>query len=145
MPWGHSPLTTCQLLAMKSSIVPVLLLVGVLASTGCSKDTSTTPAPSCANEQVLASYQSREAVVTRTQLDTYCLVVDSTDLVTGSYQLDHYLVPAVALPAPFQTEGLRVLVTGRKKSCYGLTTLPQLRTMFGYKFEVEAIELKTKR
>lgn len=40
-----SPSTTRQLLAMKFSIAPVLLLVGVLTSTGCRKDPGTTPAP----------------------------------------------------------------------------------------------------
>ena len=135
---------------MKFFVIPAFLMVGIVAGVGCSKDTSTTPdtrttpQQGCANERVLASYQNQEAVVTRTQLDTYCLIVDEPALSSGRYLLENYLVPVTPLPARYQVEGLRVLLTGRKKSCYGLTTFPNLRTMFGYKLEVDDIELKSR-
>ncbi len=125
---------------MKALITSALLILGAMA--GCSKDEGNAPQQSCDNEHVLASYQNREAVVTKTQLDTYCLIVDETALSSGRYLLDNYLVPVHPLPAQYQVEGLRVLLTGRKKSCYGLTTLPNLRNMFGYKLEVDNLQAK---
>ena len=129
---------------MKLSVISAFLMVGIVAGVGCTKDTSTTPQQGCANERVLASYQNREAVVTRTEPDTYCLIVDEPALSSGRYTHENYLVPATPLPASCQVEGLRVLLTGRKKSYYGLTTFPELRTMFGYKLEVDDIQPKSR-
>ncbi|WP_460621257.1 hypothetical protein [Hymenobacter tenuis] len=120
----------------------LFLLTAVLLTAGCKKDTSVHPNQSCDDEYVLATYQNKEAVVTRTEPNTYCLIVDENDLASGQYTLDNYLVPVFPLPSQYQVVGLRVLLTGRKKSCYGLTTLPELRTMFGYKLEVDNIQPK---
>ncbi|OGX86515.1 hypothetical protein [Hymenobacter glacialis] len=120
-----------------------LSLALLLTGSGCTEKTDATPTgQTCKNERVLEDYQNREAVVTLTQLDTYCLIVDTAAIARGSYRLEHYLVPAVRLPSQYQVEGLRVRLTGRKKSCYGLTTFPNLRNMFGYKLEVDNIQFK---
>ena len=125
---------------MKAFIPAALLMLGAMA--GCSKDAGNALPQRCDNEHVLAAYQNREAVVTQTQWDTYCLIVDEPALASGRYLLDNYLVPVPPLPAHYRVEGLRVLLTGRKKSCYGLTTLPNLRNMFGYKLEVDNLQAK---
>ena len=57
---------------MKALITSALLILGAMA--GCSKDAGNVPQQSCDNEHVLAFYQNREAVVTKTQLDTYEVV-----------------------------------------------------------------------
>jgi hypothetical protein len=120
-----------------------LSLALLLTGPGCTDKTDATPTgQTCENERVLETYQNREAVVTRTALDTYCLIVDTAAIASRRYHLEHYLVPAVRLPAHYQVEGLRVRLTGRKKSCYGLTTFPELMTMFGYKLEVDNIQLR---
>lgn len=115
------------------------LVILLLASGGCKKADG--PGQSCADERLLEAYHDREAVVVMSAPTTYCLVVDSGDIARGSYILENYLVPvpASALPAQYRVAGLRILLSGRKKSCYGLTTLPQLRTAFGYKLEIEAV------
>ncbi|WP_125921704.1 hypothetical protein [Hymenobacter lapidarius] len=128
---------------MKFLIISPLLIFGAAAGAGCEKDTSSIPSQSCDNERILASYQNKEAIVTRTQPDTYCLIVDSLDISKGSFLLDNYLVPSTPLPVQYQVEGLRVLLTGRKKSCYGLTTFPTLRSSFGYKLEIDDIRPST--
>ena len=128
---------------MKLLMISSLLIFGVVAVAACNKDTSNAPNQSCDNEHVLISYQNREAVVTRTELDTYCLIVDSAALSSGRYIHENYLVPVTPLAAQYQVEGLRVLLTGRKKSCYGLTTFPNLMTSFGYKLEIDNIQPKT--
>ena len=128
---------------MKKTLPLSLSFALLLAGYGCTDKTDATPAgQTCADEHVLETYQNREAVVTRTQLDTYCLIVDTAALASGSYRLEQYLVPAVPLPSQYQVEGLRVRLTGRKKSCYGLTTLPNLMSLFGYKLEVDNIQPK---
>ena len=122
---------------MKSFLFPSLLVVGTLTAAGCEKDMANPNGQTCANESVLAVYTSQEALITKTQLGTYCLIADPADISRGSYLLDNYLVPSAPLPPQYQVEGLRVLLTGRKKSCYGLTTFPTLRTSFGYKLEID--------
>ncbi len=90
----------------------------------------------------METYQNREAVVVLSQGTTYCLVVDSSDIARKSYGSENYLVPvpAASLPSQYRTVGLRVLLSGRKKSCYGLTTSPQVRNSFGYKLEIDAVK-----
>lgn len=120
-----------------------LSLALLLTGSGCTEKSDATPTgQTCENERVLETYQNREAVVTRTEPDTYCLIVDTAALSSGRYVHENYLVPVSPLPAQYRVEGLRVLLTGRKKSCYGLTTFPDLRVMFGYKLEVDNIQLK---
>lgn len=121
---------------------PLYLL---LACSGCSKKNGIKPTgQTCDNEQVLEVYHDREAKVITTELDRYCLTVDEHDLASSSYQLQNVLVPAAAgdLPAQYRVKGLRVLLSGRKKSCYGLTSLPNVFNEFGYKLEIDAIKSK---
>jgi hypothetical protein len=99
----------------------------------------------CADERVLTLYHNQIAVVTMTQKDTYCLIVDSVAIAKHSYKLENYLVPSSALAPQYQVEGLHVLFSGRKKSCYGLTTLPSLRNSFGYKLEIDLIQARDKK
>ena len=123
------------LVKSRYSLASLLLLMSV----GCKKDAG--PNQSCAGEHLLEAYQDREAVVVISQGTTYCLVVDSSDIAHQNYGLENYLVPvpAAALPTQYRVAGLRVLLNGRKKSCYGLTTSSQLRTSFGYKLEIDAV------
>lgn len=128
---------------MKIFILPAIGASCILIGASCTKnEASPQEAVSCAGESVLAVYQDQPAIITMTQLDTYCLIVDSAAIATGSYKLDEYLVPSTALPPHYRVGGLRVVFSGRKKSCYGLTTLPNLRATFGYKLEVNAIRAK---
>lgn len=124
------------------SIITIYSLMGLLllASASCKKEEG--PSQSCAGEQLLETYQNREAIVVLSQGTTYCLVVDSSDIARRSYGPENYLVPvpASSLPSQYRAVGSRVLLSGRKKSCYGLTTSPQLRTSFGYKLEIEAVK-----
>lgn len=130
---------------MKALILSSLSVLGMTMGASCKGQEarpSTQANQNCAGESVLAVYQNQVAVVTMTQKDTYCLIVDSTALSSGRYIHENYLVPTNPLPTRYQVEGMRVLLTGRKKSCYGLTTFPDLRTSFGYKLEVDNIQSK---
>jgi len=132
---------------MKILLLSFLSILGITVGTGCKGQEaapSNQASQSCAGESVLAVYRNQIAVVAMTQKDTYCLIADSAAIANHSYKLDDYLVPTTALPLQYQVEGLRVLFSGRKKSCYGLTTLPTLRNSFGYKLEVDAIQAKDK-
>jgi hypothetical protein len=132
---------------MKALILSSLSVLGMTMGASCKGQEarpSTQANQNCAGESVLAVYQNQVAVVTMTQKDTYCLIADSAAIANHSYKLDNYLVPATALSPQYQVEGLRVLFSGRKKSCYGLTTLPTLRNSFGYKLEIDAIQAQDK-
>lgn len=123
--------------AMKTLHIWAALLASLLLATGCKKDEDM---PTCPGEYTLEVYRDRAALVVRTGPDTYCLTVDSTDLATNLYSEANVLVPARRLPAEFRVGGLRVLFSGRKQSCYGLTTSPDLRTAFGYKLELNSVK-----
>jgi hypothetical protein len=126
---------------MKNTILFILGASStLLLLAGCKKEENTPVNQTCADEHVIEVYQDKKGIITKTELDTYCVIVDSTAIARGSYPLDDYLVPIPGLPPQYQVEGLRVVISGRKKSCYGLTTLPNLRTVFGYKLEVDAIK-----
>ena len=110
---------------------------------GCdNKDEMAPSGQTCEDERLLETYKDRQAVVAQTQLDTYCLLIYTGSPTSDDRILEKFLVPvpASSLPAQFRVEGARVLLSGRKKSCYGLTTLPNLRTMFGYKLEIDAVK-----
>ena len=124
---------------MKTLTWAFLSLSPLLASSGCSEKNSVTPAgQTCDNERLLETYQDREAMVIKAGV--YCLTVAPEDLLDGNYRTENVLVPVTPLPAAYQTVGLRVRVSGRKKSCYGLTTSPNFRHSFGYKFELDKID-----
>jgi hypothetical protein len=121
--------------------LPFLLSSALLFSVcGCDTPEEVVPVTqTCENERLLETYNAQEGMVIAGS-DAYWLTVAPEDLQMGSYQLGNVLVPTQALPAALRVAGLRVKVSGRKKSCYGLVTLPTLRTMFGYKFELDHIE-----
>lgn len=123
---------------MYYSLIGILLFTGI----GCKKASidAPSPGPTCADEHTLEVYQNREAMVIRTELKRYCLTVDSTDLAQGNYRLQNVLVPTTDLPSQYQVMGLHILLSGRKQSCYGLTTLPNLSNTFGYKLEVDELK-----
>ena len=128
---------------MKTPTWVLISLPLLLANSSCSKKNIVPPVgQTCDNEHVLEVYQDRKAKVIKTELNRYCLTVDPSDLASGSYQLPNVLVPAADgdIPVQYRVEGLHVLLTGRKKSCYGLTSLPNVYALFGYKLEVDTIK-----
>jgi hypothetical protein len=132
---------------MKTLTWAFLSLSPLLASSGCSEKNSVTPVgQTCDNERVLEIYQNREAKVIKTELNRYCLTVDPDDVAGSSYRLPNVLVPVSEsdIPAQYRVEGLHVLLSGRKKSCYGLTSLPNVYALFGYKLEVDTIKKSDK-
>jgi hypothetical protein len=111
-----------------------LLLMG-----GCKKEDSTLPNDACADERTLEVYQGVDAVVVNAS-GVLCFVVDVDDIARGSYKAQNYLVPVPGISSQGRTWGEHVVISGRKKSCYGLVTSPNLRTTFGYKLEVNSIK-----
>jgi hypothetical protein len=132
------------LLLMHLRFAFILVSALLLIVSGCDKSIEVVPTTrTCENERLLETYVAQEGMVIQGG-DEYWLTVAPEDLQTGSYRLNNVLVPTQALPTSLKVEGLRVKVSGRKKSCYGLVTLPELRTMFGYKFELDHIEKASK-
>lgn len=125
-----------------SAASTTLLLLG-----SCKKEDSASPNQTCADEHVLEVYQDREAKVIVADGKKYCLTVDAADVAgngTGYNIGKDVLVPVTDtdIPSQYQVEGLHVLLSGRKKSCFGLATLSMLSGPFGYKLEVESIKGK---
>ncbi|OGX85340.1 hypothetical protein BEN48_14725 [Hymenobacter glacialis] len=112
----------------------------LLTSVGCSDKTDATPmGQTCENEHLLETYHDREGRVIQA-IDQYWLSVAPEDFNRESFSIGNVLVPTTPIPTALRINGLQVKVSGRKKSCYGLVTLPSLRTNFGHKIELERIE-----
>jgi hypothetical protein len=115
-----------------------LLLIG-----GCKKEDSISPADTCADERTLEVYQDIDAVVVEAS-GVLCFVVDKDNIAKGSYEIQHFLVPVPTISFQGHTWGERAVISGRKKSCYGLVTLPNLRNNFGYKLELNSVKYSKK-
>ena len=124
---------------MKSQFLSVFSLALLLVVSGCGSPVDVAPnKQTCDDEHLLETYQGREAMVIKAGI--YCLTVAPEDLQSGNYHTENVLVPTTPLPLIYQAEGLRVRISGRKKSCNGLTTSPNFRHSFGYKLELDEIE-----
>lgn len=93
---------------------------------------------SCENEQVIESIHNGEYKVSKIENLPFQLVPLSA-INKGKTEPDEILVPC-NLPKEFQKEGLVVLVSGNKKNCCNLLTLPNYRVSWGCKFEISSIE-----
>jgi hypothetical protein len=128
-----------NIVLFRLSVASLTLLLG-----GCNKENSASPNQTCADEHVLEVYQDQEAKVVLTQTDKYCLTVSPSDfaLNAGGYNPANILVPVSNddIPTQYRIEGTHVLLSGRKKSCYGLTNHAAMFGSFGYKLEVDAIK-----
>lgn len=91
-----------------------------------------------------------EAVVVLVQYardhDMYILSTYPPDFESTSHGAgDNILVPCdelLSVPAEFRTPGLRVMVSYKRKTCYGAITSPVMRVLYGYYVELASIKLK---
>jgi len=129
------------------SFLPFALSVAslsLLLMSGCKKEDNVSPNDTCSDERTLEVYQDVDAVVVSAS-GVLCFVVDEDDIAKGQYEGQHFLVPVPNISFQGHTWGERAVLSGRKKSCYGLVTFPDVRTMYGYKLEVNSVKYsKTK-
>lgn len=124
-------------------ILPIALST-LLLTGGCKKEEITSSDNTCADERTLEVYQDVDAVIVSAS-GRLCFVVDADDIAKGQYPAEHFLVPVPEISFQGHTWGEHAIISGRKKSCYGLVTFPDVRTMYGYKLEVNSVKYsKTK-
>lgn len=129
---------------MKALYIPLVSLVLLASSCGQKsaiepdKPASNTSPLTCVDESTLEVYQDREAVVVLVG-EMYCLSVAPEDVADpdGVFRVSNVLVPATPIASQFRVARQHVLLTGRKKSCDRLLTLPNLKSSFGHKLEVD--------
>jgi len=64
---------------------------------------------------------------------------DSTTYTVGP----NILVPCDSLPAQYQKPRKKLIISYKRKDCYGAMTTPTLRTNFGYFINLTSIRVKT--
>lgn len=75
--------------------------------------------------------------------DQYILSTDPADFESTSHGIGkNILVPCNSVPEQYRKAGSRVIVSYKRKNCYGAITLPQLRSNFGYFIDLTSIRLK---
>ncbi|NJO00247.1 MAG: hypothetical protein HC880_00015 [Bacteroidia bacterium] len=139
-------------------LITTLILPGLLATmaTQCPEDDGTiTPCQyiSCQDETLTERLIDVEGEIIRMSgIDNlpaemggviYGIQLDAQYFGQPGYTItDDILVPCEELPDEFKEHNLRVLVSGNRKSCCRLLSLPNLLSGFGCKLELTAIRRK---
>jgi len=75
--------------------------------------------------------------------DRYVLSTDSKDFERAEYSIgENVLVPCDSLPAQYQKARTKVIVSYKRKKCYGAITDPDLRSNYGYYVDLTSIGIK---
>ena len=78
--------------------------------------------------------------------DQYVLSNEPKDFDRTSYSIgENLLVPcgdSLSLPAEFRKPGLRVIVSYKRKECYGALSSPYMRSNYGYYIDLTSIKVK---
>lgn len=75
--------------------------------------------------------------------DSYILSTAPRDFEDSSYiGGENILVPCGLLPVQYQKQGTRLIVSYKRKDCYGAMTSPVSRTSYGYFINLTSIRVK---
>lgn len=98
----------------------------------------------CENEIVNETIRNVRGKVVKVN-DVYSITTDVESLEESGYIIGsmNILVP-YNLEEKYRNEELQVIVSGYKKECCELLSLPQLRSGFGCQFEITSIEIFNK-
>ncbi len=108
----------------------------------------------CQRKTVKKEIKNVEAVVVRinfsnptygiTSPDAYILSTDPRDFKDSTFiGGPNILVPCDSLPAQYQKPRTKVIISYKRKDCYGAITTPANRTNFGYFIDLTSIRVKT--
>ncbi len=79
--------------------------------------------------------------------DQYILSTETLDFDGASYSIgENLLVPcgdSLSVPVEFRKQSLRVMVSYKRKECYGALTSPDMHGAYGYYIDLTAIRAKT--
>ncbi|WP_188932901.1 hypothetical protein [Dyadobacter endophyticus] len=79
--------------------------------------------------------------------DQYILSTEPKDFDGASYSIgENLLAPcqeSMSVPVDFRKPGLRVMVSYKRKECYGALTSPDMHGAYGYYIDLTAIRVKT--
>lgn len=130
-----------------------LIVMVCLLSVQC-KDTGKQASPcDCQSKASKKEMKNVEAVVIRinftnpaygtTGRDEYILNTDPGEFNDSTFAGGpNILVPCDSLPAQYRKTLTRVILSYKRKDCYGALTLPSSRTSFGYYIDLTSIDLK---
>jgi hypothetical protein len=75
--------------------------------------------------------------------DMYVLSTEPRDFSTTSHTAGrNILVSCDSLPKQYQKTGVQVMVSYKRKDCYGALTAPTLRSYYGYYVDLTSIRVK---
>ena len=74
--------------------------------------------------------------------DLYVLSTEPKDFGTTSHTAGrNILVPCDSLPAQYRQAGVQLIISYRRKDCYGVLTAPTLRSYYGYYVNLSSIRI----
>ncbi|MCF2490774.1 hypothetical protein [Dyadobacter sp. CY347] len=109
----------------------------------CNCDTKTRRKEIKNAEAVVVLIKGNNPPYGNTGPDAYILSTAPRDFEDSSYiGGENILVPCGSLPAQYQKQGTKLIVSYKRKDCYGAMTTPTRRTNFGYFVNLTSIRMK---
>ncbi|PSL18058.1 hypothetical protein CLV60_1336 [Dyadobacter jiangsuensis] len=130
-----------------------LILIACFLNFQC-KDPDKQPNPCDCQSKAGKEQKNVEAVVIRinftnpaygtTGPDEYILSIDPREFNDSTFAGGpNILVPCDSLPAQYRKPRTNVIISYKRKDCYGALTTPASRTSFGYYIDLTSIWVKT--
>lgn len=95
-------------------------------------------------EAVVVRIKSNNSPYGNTGPDKYILSTEPRDFEDSTFTGGaNILVPCDSLPEQYQQPRTKVIISYKRKDCYGAMTTPALRTSFGYYIDLTAIREET--
>lgn len=128
------------------ALLPFMVL---MTSLQCSqeRDDSAVGICDCQTASIAEEKKDVEAVVVLIKNyqdeDVYILSTEPKDFSRSSHTAGrNILVPCDSLPAQYQEAGKLLLVSYRRKDCYGALTSPNFRVYYGYHVDLISVRVK---
>lgn len=135
-----------------------LIVIACLLNVQCKDPDKKTGPCDCQSKTVKKEMKKIEAVVVYRMgnqppggnqgPDQYILSIEPKNFDGASYSIgENLLVPcrdslSVSVPVDFRKPGLRVIVSYKRKECYGALTSPDMHGAYGYYIDLTTIQLK---
>jgi hypothetical protein len=137
----------------KIARITLMIVIACFLNVQCKEPDKQAGPCNCQSKIIKKEQKNVEAVVVRinfsnptygiTSPDAYILSTDPRDFKDSTFiGGPNILVPCDSLPAQYQKPRTKVIISYKRKDCYGALTTSASRTSFGYYIDLTAINLE---
>lgn len=124
----------------------IILITVFLLNEECTRDADDPSREKCDCQTALLMKEKKdvEAVVvlitSYQDSERYVLSTEPNDFAMASHTVgENILVPCDLIPTQFQQAGMKVIVSYKRKKCYGAITQPTFHSYYGYYIDLKSI------